>query len=280
MTLSNAGATNTTMVSGTMATLSGSETLTNKVLTAATITTSLTPTSNDGAALGSTSLKFSDLFLASGAVINFDSGDVTFTHAANIVTVAGGDLRITTAGTNADSAVTVGGTQTLTNKTLTSPAIITPTITAPTISTGGEWGGTPTFNSGLISEDDLFSDGDITVRNAAGKVGYSTGAGGSGSTTGSSPNFAITLSKPCGQITTAALTTAGGSEEFITVTNTTVAAQDVIVLSTTYTGAGTPVLSVKGVGSSTFTIVITNVSASAFDAAMTINYAVIKAVVA
>lgn len=54
----------------------------------------LTPRTNDGAALGTTDLKYSDLFLASGSVINFDNGDVTGTHAANKLTIAGGELDV------------------------------------------------------------------------------------------------------------------------------------------------------------------------------------------
>lgn len=49
----------------------------------------LTPTTNDSAALGSAALKWSDLFLALEAVINFDNGDVTITHAANALAFAG-----------------------------------------------------------------------------------------------------------------------------------------------------------------------------------------------
>lgn len=50
-------------------------------LSSVAINTSLLPASNDGAALGSASLSFSDLFLASGAVTNWNNGDVTLTHA-------------------------------------------------------------------------------------------------------------------------------------------------------------------------------------------------------
>ena len=39
-------------------------------------------------ALGTTALKWSDLFLASGAVINMNNGDVTLTHAADQLTLA------------------------------------------------------------------------------------------------------------------------------------------------------------------------------------------------
>jgi hypothetical protein len=47
------------------------------------------PSANDGFALGVSGTAFSDLFLASGAVINFSAGDVTMTHAANTLTFAG-----------------------------------------------------------------------------------------------------------------------------------------------------------------------------------------------
>jgi hypothetical protein len=49
----------------------------------------LAPISSDGLALGTSSLMWSDLFLASGAVINFNAGDVTVTHSANALAFAG-----------------------------------------------------------------------------------------------------------------------------------------------------------------------------------------------
>jgi hypothetical protein len=50
---------------------------------------SITPIANDGASLGTASLSFSDLFLASGGVINWNNGDVTATHSANTLTFGG-----------------------------------------------------------------------------------------------------------------------------------------------------------------------------------------------
>jgi hypothetical protein len=90
--------------------------------------TALSPSTSDGHALGTTALQWSDLFIASGGVINWANGDVSVTHTSGILTVAPGDLRVTTAGTNSASVVTVGGTQTLTSKTLTSPTLTTPAL--------------------------------------------------------------------------------------------------------------------------------------------------------
>jgi hypothetical protein len=93
-----------------------------------------------------------------------------------------------------------------------------------------------------------------------------------------SSSTGVTLSTMMGQITTVALTTAGAAEEIFTVTNTLVDATDVIVLSTSYAGTGTPLLSVIKTTTGAFDIVIANVGAAALNAAMTINFAVIKTV--
>jgi hypothetical protein len=92
-------------------------------------TTAANPASDDGAALGTTALGWSDAFYASGGTIHFANTDWVATHTSGILTVGTGDLRITTAGTNTASVVTVGGAQTLTSKTLTAPSIDTINLT-------------------------------------------------------------------------------------------------------------------------------------------------------
>ena len=65
-------------VSGTIV---GASTLSATTITAST---AVVPDASDGAALGTTALEWSDLFLADGAVINFgDDQDVTLTHVAD-----------------------------------------------------------------------------------------------------------------------------------------------------------------------------------------------------
>lgn len=49
----------------------------------------LKPNANDGVALGTTALSFADLFLASGAVLNFNAGNYTVTHTAGLLTTSG-----------------------------------------------------------------------------------------------------------------------------------------------------------------------------------------------
>jgi hypothetical protein len=49
----------------------------------------LVPGTTDGAALGTSTLNWADLFLDSGSVINFDSGNVTLTHSAGVLTFTG-----------------------------------------------------------------------------------------------------------------------------------------------------------------------------------------------
>ena len=55
----------------------------------------LTPHVSDAVSLGTSSLMFSDLFVASGSVINFNNGDMLLTHSSNALTVSGGQLTVT-----------------------------------------------------------------------------------------------------------------------------------------------------------------------------------------
>lgn len=78
----------------------------------------LSPSTSDGLALGTASLQWSDLFLASGSVVDFANGNVVLTHSSGILTMGTGELRITTVGTNAASVPTLGSSSILSNKTL------------------------------------------------------------------------------------------------------------------------------------------------------------------
>lgn len=152
-------------------------------LTSPIVTTSITPSLNDNASLGTGLLEWSDLFLALGGVINFNNGDWTATHSAGILTVGVGDLRVGTAGTNSASVVTVGGTQTLSAKTFVAPALGTPASGVATNLTGTAaslTAGTVTTNANLTG--DVTSIGNATTLTNAPVIakvltGYVSGAG-------------------------------------------------------------------------------------------------------
>lgn len=135
-----------------------------------------TPSTNDGSALGLSAVAWSDLFLASGAVINIAAGNWVATHTSGILTIGTGDLRVTTAGTNTASVATVGGTQTLTSKTMTSPVLNTPTVGTtinPTANdaaalgaSGTAWSDLFLASGGVIN----WNNGDATLTHASNQL--------------------------------------------------------------------------------------------------------------
>jgi hypothetical protein len=130
--------------------------------------TNFLPVSNDGAAIGASGTAFSDLFLASGAVINFNAGNYTLTHSAGVLT-ANLDFRVTTAGTDTASVVTVGGTQTLTGKSIAASQI-----------TAGSLGGTITLGEGaqqIALDPALSADGTYSGIVMTGTAGYAQSFG-------------------------------------------------------------------------------------------------------
>jgi len=139
------------------------------------------PGSNDGGQLGVSGTAWSDLFLASGGVINFNAGDVTITHSSNTLAFAGASTAYTFAdgpvrpATNDGAALGVSGTA---------------------------WSDLFLANGGVIN----FNAGDVTITHSAANTltfaGASSGyvfndgtlAWGGGSAISSSSNVALTNS--------------------------------------------------------------------------------------
>jgi hypothetical protein len=156
----------------------------------------------------------------------------------------------------------------------TSPTLTTPTITNPTVTTG-------TFTSpvlvtpaiGVATGASLTATGVIASTGTAG-VGYATGAGGT-VTQGSSRTTGVTLNKTSGAIT---LFSAAGSATAatFTVTNSTVAATDVIILSQK-SGTDLYDLMVTAVAAGSFNITFRTTGGTTTEQPV-FNFAVIKAV--
>jgi len=112
-------------------------------------------------------------------------------------------------------------------------------------------------------------------------IGYATGAGGAG-TQGTDRTTGVTLSKLSGKITTHNASLAAGAAATFTVTNTTVALGDVVVLSV-QSGLTTvqTLVRVSATAAGSFNITVENNHASTAETgAIIINFAVIKAVAA
>lgn len=158
----------------------------------------------------------------------------------------------------------------------TSPTLTTPVITNPTVSTG-------TFTSpalvtpaiGVATGTSLTATGAIVSTGTAG-VGYATGAGGT-VTQITSRTTGVTLNKTSGAIT---LVSAAGSATAatFTVTNSTVAATDVIILNQK-SGTDLYDLMVTAVAAGSFNITFRTTGGTTTETPV-FNFAVIKGVAA
>ena len=115
---------------------------------------------------------------------------------------------------------------------------------------------------------------------SSGGLGYSTGAGGA-VTQITDKTTTVVLNKICGQITTVNTVMNANTETGFTVTNSTVAATDTVVVSiASGATANAYQICVDAVGAGSFHIALSNPSASNLSEVLVINFAVIKGVAA
>ena len=103
---------------------------------------------------------------------------------------------------------------------------------------------------------------------------------GTGTKTATATAGAATLSMPSGVVTSEALTTAAGAVYTLTITNTKVAAADVVLASVAYgtATAGSPAVTRVTPGAGSVVILVQNVHASAaLDGTIKVSFLVVKA---
>jgi len=109
------------------------------------------------------------------------------------------------------------------------------------------------------------------------KAGYVTGDGGE-VTQGTSKSTGVTLSKKCGQITLHNAALAADTTVSFTLTNTTIAATDLLVLNHVSGGTAGSYLLNAQCAAGTASINVRNVTAGSLSEAIVIGFALVKAV--
>jgi hypothetical protein len=122
--------------------------------------------------------------------------------------------------------------------------------------------------------------GAATSKLATGGIGYSTGAGGA-VTQATSKATGVTLNTVSGAITLNGAALASATAVSFALTNSTIAATDVIIVSIK-SGAtiGAYLANINAIGAGSATIALRNLSAGSLSEAVVLNFAVIKAVAA
>lgn len=134
--------------------------------------TALVPATSDGLALGSTTLQFSDIFIAEGGVINWDNGDATLTQTNNTLAFGGIDTitfpaSLALSWDSADVVLTHSSNMlTVTGGDFTAPNLIAGTAFLPDANDGATLGTTALqFSDLFLAEGGVINwdNGDATL---------------------------------------------------------------------------------------------------------------------
>lgn len=147
-------------------------------------TTVLAPAANDGIALGAGTTAFSDLFLASGGVINFNNGNYTITHTAGLLTTNGA-LSIGTGNVFTCGTIELGAASDTTLSRVSAGVI---QVEGVQIDTSSDWATASNYRaataSKILTSDVVWSAADLVTLTDAGTVAVDFSAG---------FNFTVTL---------------------------------------------------------------------------------------
>lgn len=134
-----------------------------------------------------------------------------------------------------------------------------------------------TANVAVVSSTAITANAAILSSNSTGGVGYSTGAGGA-VTQLTNKGTGVTLNAICGEITANAATLNAATTVSFLMTNSAIAATDVLTLNHVSGGTlGSYALNAAA-GSGNATIYLRNISASSLSEAVVIRFATVKAV--
>ena len=257
------------------------------------------PTASDGAALGTTALPWSDLFLASGGVLNWANGDVTLTHSTGALTTTGnlsinkanptiivnksasGGLNFIAGLTNGLNrwGIELGGIGAETGSDAGSAFALDAYSDAGSyidtpINIARASGGAITFNRPVTALSSLTASA-IVSSSATGGVGYTAGAGGT-VTQATSKSTGVTLNTVTGQITMNSAALAAGTIVSFTLTNSAIAATDVMIINHVSTGTlGAYTFNAACAGGSAV-IYVRNGTGGSLSEAIVLRYALIK----
>lgn len=140
----------------------------------------------------------------------------------------------------------------------------------------------PTGTGNVVSARAFVGSESIKSTSPTGGIGYATGAGGA-VTQITDKTTAVELNALCGDITTVALDNAAGVDHSFTLTNSSIAAGDIVVFGTkSYGGTadGIPIANQQSTANGSCVVNVRNTGAVALDALAVISFAVIKKVTA
>jgi hypothetical protein len=205
--------------------------------------------------------------ITTSGTINITNTGVTRLNAGTGISLSGSNGNVTVSTTTTGGTVTSVGVSSSTLTVSNSPVTTTGTITVDLPTT--------IALSGNITAGNLISYGSIKSNNTGG-VGYATGAGGT-VTQITSRTTGVTINKISGSIT---LVSAAGTSAYttFTVTNSTVAATDVIIVNQK-SGTDKYEAWISNVAAGSFNITFADTSGTTTEQPV-FNFAVIKAVAA